>query len=204
MQVLGKERVSSVLSRVSRDLALIPGEWKLSHGLRRLEEDRVIDHYKQIKPNSILSLQPKDKSKPWIKTTQSPSPQTKHEASSESDFTGLVPSANTSTDPSDLTRLSTPPPPVTDPSPGMESLDAKTSALKKLNDASKEMEIATIRKRDVMLFVVEAQDRVQRAKEELSRAELDDGQATKRIADAEQAMRSAWKDMDTALGSKAV
>ncbi len=86
----------------------------------------------------------------------------------------------------------------------MESLDAKTSALKKLNDASKEMEIATIRKRDVMLFVVEAQDRVQRAKEELSRAELDDGQATKRIADAEQAMRSAWKDMDTALGSKAV
>lgn len=55
-----------------------------------------------------------------------------------------------------------------------------------------------------MLFVVEAQDRVQRAKDELSRAEVDDGQATKRIADAEEIMRSAWKDMDTALGSRAV
>lgn len=86
----------------------------------------------------------------------------------------------------------------------MESLDAKTTALKKLNDASKALEIATIKKRDVMLFVVEAQDRVQRAKDELSRAEVDDGQATKRIADAEEIMRSAWKDMDTALGSRAV
>jgi len=86
----------------------------------------------------------------------------------------------------------------------MECLDAKTSALKKLNDAFKQLEIATIKERDVMLFVVEAQDRVQRAKDELSRAELDDGQATKRIADAERVMRSAWKDMDTALGSKMV
>jgi len=136
----------------------------------------------------MLRLKRKENGNPMAHTTQTPSPKSKHEPSSEADFASL----------------STPPTPLTDPSPSIESLDAKTSALKKLNDASKEMEIATIRKRDVMLFVVEAQDRVQRAKEELSRAELDDGQATKRIADAEQAMRSGWKDMDTALGRKAV
>lgn len=204
MQVLGKEKISSILRRASRDLALVPEDWTLHRGLRRLEEDRTIDHYKQTGPISMLHLEHKSKENIIVHKTQTPSPQSKHEPSSDSNLIGLVDSPNTSTNVSGLTRLLTPPTPLTNVSPSMESLDAKTSALKKLNDTSKELEIATIRKRDVMLFVVEAKDRVQRATDELSLAELDDWQATKRIAEAEDAMRSAWKDMDTALGIKAL
>lgn len=204
MQVLGKEKISSVLRRASRDWALVPEDWALYRGLRRLEEDRTIDHYKQIVPSAWLRMVHESKENIMLHKTQTPSPQSKHEPSSDSTSIGLVASPNTSTNVSGLTRLLTPPTPLTNVTPSMESLDAKTSALKKLNDTSKELEIATIRKRDVMLFVVEAKDRVQRATDELSLAELDDWQATKRIAEAEDAMRSAWKDMDTALGSKAV
>jgi len=201
LQVHGRERISSILRRVTREWALVPEDWRLCHVFRRLEEDRIIDHYKQIKPNTILNLERKRKANPMARTTQTPSPESKHQLSSESHLTSLVPSPVTSTNPSDLASPPTLPAPPTDPSPSLESLDAKTSALKKLNDASKELEIATIRKRDVMLFVLEAQDRVQRAEEELGRAEVDDGQATRRIDVAEQAMRSACKTMDMAMGS---
>lgn len=82
----------------------------------------------------------------------------------------------------------------------LEDLDAKTTASKKVYEATKELEISTLRKRDVMIFVAEASERVERAKEELARSELDDLKASQRIADAEQMMRSAWKEMDAALG----
>jgi len=199
LQVLVKERVSSVLKRVARDFALVPEDWVLYHGSKRLDETRAIDQYELITPNDFLDLKRKEGENPKAETTQHSSPPIKDEFSLDPD--ALDPASPASEPASPRSKpVSEPANPPSELDPAVNDLDVKAEALLKLNNASVEFGLATIEKREVMACIAKATDIRRRLEERLEELEADGVQASKRVTDAEQAMRSACETMDMALG----
>lgn len=171
-----RERVSSLVKRLSIKLALNPNDWALYYLGDWLDENRLYEHY-EIPPYVKLDLKPNFAEQASPAATQAPSRQVQSSLTTES--TTAVDST-------------------------IEPPDARTAALHKLADASRALEVATSREGKAMLLVAEAKEDVERANKELSRVETESAQASETVKQAEEAVRLAMLEMATALGSGTV
>lgn len=183
IDIRDKERVFSIINRLSLKWALNPADWALYHNGGRLDGARLFEYY-NIEPYTILALRSAIVDRPAAASAPAETPRAQRELGSENNVTPMTE-------------------PQTEVGANTRTPDAQKTAWETLSAAAAALESAKLRKKDSETLVTKAKEDVQRANEALVQTELRVVRASEVVARAEQAMRMALEDMSSALGGNA-